>query len=239
MAHFKHGKIIEDLSLLISLLKKYKFEDNNLIELHRLQNLIGKGTDIFYNYKTVDLLFNISTSGMSANPSTVKKVAVILDLDYQFEETLNEKSDCFKNYSLNIYLRGFDQTNAGQSEYTNFFCWHLDRETNTDGNYSHPFYHFHAGGNHLDGRDLGDLLMISSPRLPHPPMDIILVIHFVLNNFFHKEDFPTEIKILSDYDYIDMIKRAEKRLLDPYFSTFSAKGHLHFTPHNLFPLYYN
>lgn len=239
MAHFNHVKIIDDLSLLIRLLKKYEFEDHNLIELHRLQNIIGKGTTTFYEYSTVDLLFNISTSGMSVRPTTVKKVAVILDLDYEFEESLNKESDCFKKYSFNIYLRGFDQANSGQSEYTNFFCWHLDRETNTDGKYSHPFYHFHAGGNHLHGREMGDLLMISSPRLPHPPMDIILAIHFILTNFFHKDDFPTEIKILSDDDYIDMIKRAEKRLLDPYFSTFTANGHKHFTPHNLFPLYYN
>jgi len=239
MGHFNHVKIIDDLSLLIILLKKYEFEDHNLIELHRLQNIIGKGKTVFYQYNTKDLLFNISTSGMSVKPVEVKSIAIILDLNYEYQESLDKNTDSFKSYSLNIHLQGYDKIYSAKNEFSNFFCWHLDRETNTDGNYSHPFYHFHAGGNHLHSRELGNLLMISSPRLPHPPMDIILAIHFVLTNFFHKEDFPTEIKILSDDDYVDIIKRAEKRLLDPYFTTFSTRGHSHYTPHNLFPLYYN
>ena len=46
------------------------------------------------------------------------------------------------------------------------------------------------------------------------------------------------VVVKPDDDYIDIINRAEKRLLDPYFSTFTKSGHSHFTPHNLFPLYY-
>lgn len=236
MTHFKHSKIISDLKELISLLKKYHFESGNFIELFRLNNIIGHNNDIFYHYNSEDIVFNVTTSGMDAKP-TVKKISVTLNTKYTLVEALSNTSDIFEDYSWNIYIKGYPGINDNPEEFSNFFCWHLDKEVNTDGNFSHPYYHFHAGGNHLHDRDIGDLLMISSPRIPHPPMDIFISIHFIITNFFSAKDFPEQKKILIDENYISIIERAQKRVLDPYFSTINGAEHTNYTRHNLFPLY--
>ena len=236
MAHFKHGKIISDLKELIRLLKKYGFESGNYIELFRLNNIVGKTNDIFYNYNSDDIVFNVTTSGMDVNP-VVKKISVTLNVSYTLNQHLSDKNDIFEDYSFNIHIKGYSTVHDSPEDFSNFFCWHLDKETKTDGNLSHPYYHFHAGGNHLNGRNIGDLLMISSPRIPHPPMDIFLSIHFVLNNFFNTKDFKGPKGILKDVDYISIMERAQKRVLDPYFSTISGAEHTNFTRYNLFPLY--
>jgi hypothetical protein len=236
MAHFNHNKIISDLKELIQLLKKYHFDSENYIELFRLNNIIGLNKGVFYNYNSEDIVFNVTTSGMNVTPY-VKKISVTLNTKYTLTEVLSNTSDIFQDYSLNIYIKGYPGASDRPEEFSNFFCWHLDKEVNTDGNYSHPYYHFHAGGNHLNGRNIGDLLMISSPRIPHPPMDIFMSIHFIIVNFFCSKDFSEQKKILDDDDYISIIERAQKRVLDPYFSTINGAEHINYTRHNLFPLY--
>ncbi|KKP51430.1 MAG: hypothetical protein UR43_C0021G0003 [candidate division TM6 bacterium GW2011_GWF2_33_332] len=238
MAHFNHNKIISDIKELIKLLKKYQFESRNSIELFRLDNIIGKSREVFYTYNSEDIVFNVTTSGMDVKP-TVEKISVTLNTKYTLVKVMSKTSDIFEEYNWNIYIKGYPGIDDSPEEFSNLFCWHLDRELNTDGNYSHPYYHFHAGGNHIHDRELGNLLMISSPRIPHPPMDIFISIHFIITNFFSTKDFPEQKKILADDNYISIIQRAQKRVLDPYFSTISGTTHTNFTPHNLFPLLYD
>lgn len=236
MAHFNHRLIISDLKELLKLLKKYGFESGNYIELFRLNNIVGKTTEIFYKYNSEDVVFNVTTSGMDVNP-VVKKISVTLNVSYTLNQQLTNMNDIFEDYSFNLHIKGFLTENDSPTNFSNFFCWHLDKETNTDGNLSHPYYHFHAGGNHLHGRNIGDLLMISSPRIPHPPMDIFLSIHFIINNFFNTKDFSDQKKILKDDDYITIMERAQKRVLEPYFSTINGAKHASYSRYNLFPLF--
>ena len=236
MGQFKHAKIISDIRELITLLKKYNFESTNAMELYRLEHLIGHNTDIFYNYDIADIVFNVSTSGMSAKPS-VKKMAVLINTKYTLAPELSNTIDIFSSYALQIYIKGYKNEDDTSTDASNFFCWHLDKETNTEGNYIHPYYHFHAGGNYINGREIGELLMINSPRIPHPPMDIILSIHFVIQNFFNSKEFHKQKEILRDDNYILIIERAQKRTLDPYFSAIVNANHSVFSRQNLFPLY--
>lgn len=236
MGHFKHAKIISDLRELIKLLKKYHFDTTNSMEIYRLDNIIGHNHNVFYRYDSDDIVFNVTTSGMDVKPD-VKKISVTLNTKYTLAQELSHIIDIFQDYVLNIYIKGYSSIDTPPEDFSNFFCWHLDKEVNTDGNYSHPYYHFHAGGNHLKDRNIGDLLMISSPRIPHPPMDIILSIHFIITNFFYSRDFPDQKKILIDDEYLSIIERAQKRVLDPYFSTINGVEHSNYSRHNLFPLY--
>jgi hypothetical protein len=236
MAHFKHRNIVSDLKELIRLLKKYKFEAENYIELYRLNNIIGQSNNVFYKYDTDDVVFNVTTSGMDVNP-VVKKISVSLNVCYTLNQQLSDKNDIFQDYNFNLHIKGYPSVHDSPEDFSNFFCWHLDKEPNTNGNLTHPYYHFHAGGNHLHGKNIGELLMISSPRIPHPPMDILLSIHFVINNFFNTKDFKEQKEILKDDDYILIMERAQKRVLEPYFSTISGEEHANYSRYNLFPLF--
>ena len=236
--HFKHSKIISDLVELIRLLKKYKFDDSNIMELYRIENIIGlsqkQNNNINLTYDFNGIVFNISNSGMKAKP-TPKAISVIIDSKYVLKETMNATNDIFSSYEFQLYIKGY--TDENDKDKFNFFCWHLDREPYTDGNLIHPYYHFHAGGKKIGDYKCGDLFMISSPRIPHPPMDIFLAIHFVILNFFHSKDFIEQRKILEDDNYILIIERAQKRVLDPYFATFNGTSHADYSVKNLFPLY--
>lgn len=229
MAHFKHNKIIADLQSLIQLLKKYKFESTNTIELYPLNNAVKESE---YEYKIGELAFHISKSGMKADHN-INKISVILDIKYTLAKQLSCDIDIFPTYNWGLYIIGHGENGDNEK----FFCWHLDREPHTAGRYIHPYYHFHAGGNELKGWDQGKLMLISSPRLPHPPMDIVLSIHFVILNFLDREEYQEQLKILDDPEYLAILGRAHKRILDPYFSTFNGIRHSVYSPYNLFPLY--
>ncbi len=237
MNHLKHASIIVDLRDLIDLLKKYNFFPA-LIEPQNLNGLLKSGNELFYLYDTNDIVFNVTASGMNSNPN-VKKIVVILNTQYQLKEILSNKSDIFEDYNFNILIKGYWNKSASPEDDSNFFCWHLDRELVTDGNFTHPYYHFHAGGHHVGDRDPGELLLISSPRIPHPPMDIFLAIHFILLNFFNTKDFREQKKILENENYQAIIDRAQKRVLEPYFAALNDDSHDDYSRHNLFPLIYS
>ena len=233
MPHFKHTTITRDIESLIFLLRKNHFEETNLIELYTLDNLVGNTRGISYNYNVPNLVFNLSSSMKALSP--VQRTSVTLDLYYELVEGMSDIIDVFNNYSLELYIKGYAKLN--DDHHSKFFCWHLDKEINTNGRYAHPLYHFHAGGKKLAEEDKGALLMIGSPRIPHPPMDIILAIHFILRNFIDADVYSEQMKILEQEDYIMIIERAQRRVLDPYFHTFNKIGHTSYTRQNLFPLY--
>lgn len=236
MSHFNHSKIISDIKKLIELLKRYQFD--YIIELYHLENLIGKSQTAIYNYSIGDLTFKIPISGMSPYPK-VAKLTISIDVNYSLQEDMSAQNDIFKAYSLELFIRGYADRTAGDTDVSNFFCWHLDREENTTGDFIHPLYHLHAGGNQLKNEniDAGGLMFIGSPRIPHPPMDIILAIHFVIQNFINNGSFEQKSKLLANDDYQDVVDRARKRVLDPYFQSIAGANHDSFTKQNLFPLY--
>lgn len=236
MSHFNHSKIISDIQVLVKLLRKYEFE--YFADLYQLECLIGKSRDVFYDYRISDLMFRIPISGMSPYPK-VAKLSIGIDTNYFLNEEISVKDDIFKTYSFELYIRGYNNKTDSDPDFSNFFCWHLDREENTEGDFIHPLYHLHAGGNRLKNGslDTGGLVFIGSPRIPHPPMDIILAIHFIIQNFINNGDFEQKRKLLDDYDYQDVIERARKRVLDPYFQSIAGASHDSFTKQNLFPLY--
>lgn len=234
MIHFKHSKVISDIKELVRLLKYYQFDQ--IIELYQLDNLIGQAKNLIYNYDIDNLVFRISPSGMKPYPN-VSKLSVIIKINYSLQSEMTADIDIFENYSLELFIKGYKDINAPEQDDSNFFCWHLDKEVNIEGRFIHPLYHFHAGGKRLQNLEKGELMLISSPRIPHPPMDIILAIHFVIQNFINSREIAQKNQLLADDNYINIIKRAQKRVLDPYFQTIGGNKHNSFTKQNLFPLY--
>lgn len=142
-------------------------------------------------------------------PKEVKYCEAILDM-YIREGVSDKKKirDNIESYSFAILLRGIIQDNE---KYV-YARWHLDAEN--DGNDQvHPKYHLTFGGEEM-GRT-PNILILKSPRLPHPPMDGILGIDFILQHFVKKELCSTIIK---DPTYQRGIKEAHERLWRPYYT---------------------
>ncbi|MEI8601593.1 hypothetical protein P4S55_11935 [Shewanella sp. PP-Sp27a-2] len=150
-------------------------------------------------------------------------------------------NDPIKECTFDMVVTGFCAFDSN-TEYK--MAWHLDKdeEMSNEGRqkYTHPLYHFQYGGRNMDGLKTGDVMLMGAPRLPHPPMDIFLSIHFILNNYFNKEDNDYScLKLLfSDDDYIRILERAKERMWYPYFKGLSRTGNPHkeLNLASLFPL---
>lgn len=112
--------------------------------------------------------------------------------------------------TLNIILENDPYTSS----------WHLDRhvETGIPTSY-HPFYHLTFGGKHMENLDVegeskfGDSLIVRAPRISHPPMELILGVDYVLQHYF----INNELDLLSDSNYIQIIKKLKNRFWMPYY----------------------
>ncbi|MFX0137216.1 MAG: hypothetical protein ACFFDN_26490 [Candidatus Hodarchaeota archaeon] len=136
----------------------------------------------------------------------------------------NEIFDPFHDLALNIRINGI------LSESKEFICcWHLDRhiseKVDNEPEEAHPRYHFQFGGeevlNLIDSCniDFGSSLFIDPPRLPHPPLDIVLGIDFVLSNFY-----GNKWKYLNrETTYKKLVKEAQDRFWKPYTLTIASK----------------
>jgi hypothetical protein len=138
--------------------------------------------------------------------------------------------DPFKRLSVNILAR------AKVDQKPLLCAWHLDRhltaeegeatpalglvkdEASVGDSEIHPLYHIHFGGHRLTGpiddesADLGDILLLEPPRLPHPPMDAVLAVDFILSNFYP----ANRQTLLADNAYIGLVKGAQARYWKPY-----------------------
>ncbi|WP_353718685.1 hypothetical protein [Dyadobacter sp. 676] len=107
-------------------------------------------------------------------------------------------------------------------EYTS--SWHLDRHEWEEGpNHQppktlHPFYHLTFGGYHMedlqvDDHDFfGNALIVRSPRIMHPPMELILGLDFVFNHFIPRGS----LDLLQDRAYTKIVKDLKRNIWMPF-----------------------
>lgn len=110
--------------------------------------------------------------------------------------------------------------NCENKHYTS--SWHLDRHKMRKGenppSCSHPIYHLTFGGYYMenlqedDSDEFGRALILRAPRIMHPPMELLLGIDFIFNNFFPKE----ELDLLSDKTYHSIINELKKYFWLPF-----------------------
>lgn len=121
----------------------------------------------------------------------------------------------------NVQLITYGKTSTDTVNYK--MSWHLDKHIRSidvmDGRgkgFIHPEYHFNMGGFALTKEsnfDFGNILLIDTPRIMHPPLDIVLSIDFVLKNFY-----GIRVKSLTDSrQYKRIISDSKNRLWRPYF----------------------
>ena len=195
-----------------------KYEINNLINY--LNNVEERGV---VPIECEGISFKVRASNMNPEPKLkYKTFDVILSMKYDWLEDgkiRERKTDEEKKngrveiYNCNIEIKCVDEVEGRHKK----FSWHLDCEEETNGKYVHPHFHFHAGGRKISGLATGQLLMISSPRIAYPPMDLPLAINFVIRNFFHSKEMIEQHAILSRGQYKSCIENSIDSILTPYF----------------------
>ena len=151
------------------------------------------------------LKFNINEKDI---PRNTKPAVSILDvlLDVAYMETKNVDIP-ISHYCFRITALGLSQGKVFKSS------WHLDYDSNDGQDYIHPHFHITWGGDNIKDLDLGDVLLLPTPRISYPPMDIVLGIDFVLSNFV-KADVYRQIQ--SDSQYKAAVKNAQEKYWKPY-----------------------
>lgn len=104
-------------------------------------------------------------------------------------------------------------------------CFHIDYDCGNEPSdekrkFIHPLYHLTFGGMDLDDYNVGDFLNIPSPRFVVMPMDVILIIDFILSNFLSKTKYE---KIKSESAYSDELHKSQTKYWKPFFHNIGTK----------------
>ncbi|MES2277892.1 MAG: hypothetical protein V4592_17830 [Bacteroidota bacterium] len=209
---------------------------------------IKNAQDSTWNYKFNFLEFNIANQpGCIPEQTDELKLRFSIDIQGIIPE---EGSDTILNplekltFDLELLGQGFDEEKQDLVDL--HASWHLDKHIRgeKDGapKYSHPEYHLAFGGAKMEANPhiYGASLILPTPRLSYPPMDAVLGINFILQNYFHKKDIAG---VLTNPDYRAIISYSQRLLLQPYISslmTFWTGEKIKFgkfvDPYSLFPL---
>lgn len=234
MSMWNNNLFVKDLSTLIELIGDHKLP----IEVPKLSTLLGqlKSTTV-HKVEISDLAVHISKKISKTKPAGVSRMVIYFSHKCECDAAKDYKlNDPFKTYYFFYQINGYGTV----KDKTYINCWRLDQDiVSATSKYTHPYYHFQAGGAELQYTDTGDLILLSAPRLPHPPMDLFLGLHFILNNYLSTKDYPEVKGLFADIRYEQIIKRAQKRMWEYYFKSFdtSTCTHLDYTFSNVFPLY--
>lgn len=225
------NEIKNDLEELVSLIESEE-DFAKLIDTTPIQNAINSlasSKNCFYDIQ--NLSFDINKKIKKIHPD-VDKVTLIINNKVHYLD--NGGIIYIGDYNLDIVIYGYKNRDKYQ------YCWHLDKHI-TKGNdrYSHPVFHFQAGGKLADiSLNSPDTLYIGMPRVPHPPMDIFLVINFILANFYDKKVYKFVNSLLANKRYCQLIKKAQSRIVDPYLKgIFDHKAHNDYNINTIYPTY--
>lgn len=222
-----------DLSIFIKLIEDKKVT-GEFSDLNNLLSEIDNKELIEYNLENV--IFHIKGNIKGTLPNNLSYCEIHLNHMLMGIDTFDIELDPLHKYIFDISISLFKNVSSSEKAY--YSSWHHDRHANTQNvRYTHPTYHFQFGGKKMELID-EEMSVLSCPRIPHPPMDIFLGFHFIISNYYSNKEFPFVNSLLEEYDYQQIIRRAQERLWTPYFKAFDSKNtHQDFTMSKLFPLY--
>lgn len=211
------------LMRLARVLRDGNWENRGVVELQALNRLIselnrpqkGQTCRISLN----EMIFHVNPSKMNPNPLIPQdeELDITLEMDYILLEDGSIKEDNMSDYNMNIFIT---RKQRGQNK-PNKFAWHLDCEPNANAKFIHPHFHFHAGGHKIENAETGELLMLASPRIAYPPMDVVLAINFVLTNFVNRVVYAEIYEVLKGDDYHNIIRESVEKIIKPYYEKIS------------------
>lgn len=228
--------IKSDLDYLATLL----YEKQICRDIDQINKTVGRLYNVDHsdkhNYKIVNFEFvNIDKIGKSI-PKDADDLTIRFSICINFRESITDViCDPLEKLEFNIELLGYMLNEEFPDGTDLHSSWHLDRhifdDPEEENKYSHPHYHFTFGGNKM--KDLvgtynyGQSLILPTPRIAYPPMDVILGIDFIIQNYYNKNKVR---HIISDSKYIEIVTKAQERLWKPYYMSIFSKWNCAVSP---------
>lgn len=226
--------ITQDLQEIYKFLIKYGFCKDPKPLADAIGRCMSNSTSDYYDYRISNLEIEVldTIEGSIPNSVLVKKIIFSISIrgtysndKYLYNPILQESSKKqYENFEYGFNIEVHGQKKIGDVVSNYFASWHLDKHIEKDGDgnnkFYHPQYHLTFGGSKMEKfRDnCGDALILPTPRIAHPPMDAILGIDFIIQNYvqidYHK-------KMTRDPDYKRLLKKSQKRLWRPYYAAIS------------------
>ncbi|TAG41493.1 MAG: hypothetical protein EAZ31_07525 [Cytophagia bacterium] len=197
--------IIEDLSKMALLLNTHQISTDTGA-LYKMQEEMRKLTDddvlLWWYGSEEDTYDYIRFKPFTMSHTRPHEAEVIIHLVVKSKGKKVEIGiNPFESLNIQIILCGY--TIDGNDVKS---AWHMDMDTSPQNNYIHPLFHINFGGRELEMlQDTGEILLLRSPRLMHPPMDIFLAIDFVVQNFYGRDE-----SIFKDEEYQGIIQKYRK-----------------------------
>jgi hypothetical protein len=212
--------LAKDLDQMAYLLSLYQL-CNDTGPLARAYGLCMKeSNDKTWSYKVYNLIFHIPTIGHTI-PNGADDISLSLSIKAKGPFQPDDKiRNPLIDLEFNIEISG-GYINA-QHEYVYLkSSWHLDKHTPAHleelTKFIHPEYHMTYGGRKMwdvTSYDYGQSLILPTPRICSPPMDAILGIDFVIQNYLKRD---THKKLTELADYKRLIANAQQRFWKPYY----------------------
>ncbi len=220
------GTIKSSLQFVAKLLKTQKACNN----VNPLQNAFTLNSKEEYSGRMI-LEFHPQVVPRNIIPNSVKIITVTLDISINEDLSKISNSEVFNtiqnkyNCSILVIGKGADNTDGNCKEY--IYSMHFDYDEKVDEcDYIHPHFHLSFGGDRMKKHfkeepeaNFGRALLLPSPRIAHPPLDIFLAIDFVLCNFFIKDDCD---RIRKNPHYKKAIIQSQDRLWRPYYTSLAG-----------------
>ncbi len=216
--------IARDLYEMAELLLSYKLVKDAGAIYAASQKVRTTSTRESWKYACNNLTFSINNSISGTIPVGVNYLEVIFNISIE-GKYIQEKiyQNPVNALQFDIELHGLNDKSPSL-----YGAWHLDKHIFQAGDgpnkFIHPEFHFTFGGNKMElmGDVFGDCLIISSPRLAHPPMDAVLGIDFIIQNYV---SYETRKHIVQDPRYRQLVYHSHLRLWRPYFSSLFKAWH--------------
>jgi hypothetical protein len=177
-----------------------------------------------WSYQLERIIFNNADEVGGRIPYDATQISIALTVSIASSEQQHDVIyNPLKSLAVDIEIDGC-RLNPSTGEIDDLYsCWHLDmhieKKGDNDAKYSHPMYHFAFGGNKMEEKGdgfFGNSVILPSPRLMYPPMDAVLAIDFILQNYYDK---ATIKNLLLDPIYTEIVASSQKRLWKPFFAS--------------------
>jgi len=207
---------------------------------------LSKSRQPNWSYKVGKITFDADlVTGRIPFDCTDIKVSLSIEISGNKDEQNGRIINPLNSLQFDIEIEGKVSPEEDGDPIDLFSSWHLDRHiygpNDNVPSYSHPLYHLAFGGIKMEPmqNEYGKSIILPAPRIVHPPMDAVLGIDFILQNYKNKVAIK---ELIGDSDYRRIVSNSQKRLWKPFFESIyshwnpsSFNIHDEFSPKKILP----